>query len=125
MNVWPSSFPCPLIDGFAMQANAAVIRSPEAAGNTRQRRINRRLPHSISLAWVFSQAEYGQVLRWLNKNGWNWFDIQLPSGSGDHLGAYTIRLISNLQGELIEGKDGYHWRVTASAEWMPPRSRLA
>lgn len=122
---WPSSFPCPLIDGFEMEANAAVIRTPAQGGNMRQRRLHRRLPHSISIGWVFKQFEYGQALKWMNTNAWKWFSINLPSGKDDETAPYTIRLISDLQAELIEAEDGYHWRVTATAEWMPPQSRLA
>jgi len=99
MTNWPQDFPCPLIEGFGAEAYAAVLRTPFQGGNTRQRRIHRQLPHAMQLTWVFKQDDYGLALNWMNVKAWDWFNIK-----------------------LIRGREGYYWKVSVTAEWLPEQS---
>jgi hypothetical protein len=123
---WPKDFPCPLIDGFGAEAYAAVLRTPFQGGNTRQRRIHRQLPHAMQLTWVFKQDDYGLVLNWMNIKAWDWFTIDLPGPLAGlkrvQTCAHIIRFISDLKSELIRGKEGYYWKVSVTAEWLPEQS---
>ena len=126
MTEWPKNFPCPLIEGHGAEAYAAVLRTPFQAGNTRQRRIHRQLPHALKLQWVFKQDDYGLALNWMNVKAWDWFSINLP---GPLAGLkkvptcpHTIRFISDLATDLIRGEKGYYWRVSVTAEWLPEYS---
>jgi len=128
MTKWPSSFPCPQIAGHSAEAYAAVIRTPFQGGNTRQRRIHTQLPNAINLSWVIKQSEFGLVLTWMNVNAWDWFEIDIPGPLAGLNGVATyphnIRFIGDLRQELIYAKDGYHWRVAVTAEWVAAHSEL-
>ena len=123
-NKYPSSFPCPLIQGTAAEIYSAAIRTPFEGGNTRQRRIHRQIPHAFKLTWFLKQVNlYGLWLNWMNVNGWDWFEMDLPSAyaglQGKELYPHSVRLMSDLSTKLINTKDGFHWEVTAVVEFMP------
>jgi len=121
---WPQSFPCPLVEGFAAEIYTAVVRTPFEGGNTRQRRLHRQIPHAFRVSWLVKQSPtWGQMLNWLNINGFSWFTLSLPSALAGlkqkQTVPHAVRLIDDLRTELINTRDGYYWRLEATLEWMP------
>lgn len=121
---WPTTLPCPLIRGYGTEAVSSVVRTPFQAGNTKQRRLHKQLPHTMSLSWVFSQAQYEDAVRWMNVNGWQWFTIDLPSAlaglRGKQIVPHSVRFISDFSSRLIRANAGWYWEVAVTAEWVPP-----
>lgn len=121
---WPTTLSCPLIRGYGTEAAASVVRTPFQAGNTKQRRLHKQLPHTMSLSWVFTQAQYEDAVRWMNTYAWEWFTIDLPSAlaglRGKQTVPHSVRFISDFSSRLIRGKLGWYWEVAVTAEWVPP-----
>lgn len=121
---WPRSLPCALVEDTAADVSMAVVRTPFEGGITRQRRLHRTLTHAYSLSWLFRQTpDWGVALPWLNTHGYNWFWLELPSAlAGAENKQHTqhlVRLISDLNTRLVPTREGYFWRVSATAEWYP------
>ena len=122
---WPSKFPCPLIAGTATEAYAGLKRTPMESGHTRQRRVHRMLPHLFNLSWIVKQATlYGEMVEWINDNGYYWFLIDLPSAlagaANKQTTQHTVRVVSDLSAELIQTQNqGYHWQLSLQVEWYP------
>jgi hypothetical protein len=125
---YPATLPCPLIDGFASEAVAFVVRSPYEAGNSRQRRSNKILPHLFSIEWMMDQATYGDWLKWMNAHGWAWFELSIPSAMAGakklQLMPHTVRLTSDLSTSLVASSKGYYWRISAVIECIPGQDAI-
>lgn len=76
---YPRRFPLPSSQPYAIAANMGVIRTPFAAGNTRQRRAFRNMPQMFSLAFQLHTYELYDWQYWANANAYDWFSLPLAS----------------------------------------------
>jgi len=121
---YPKSFPCPSREGHATSMVAGLVRTPMEAGNTRQRRSQRVLPHTITLTFNVDQAQYGSWLAWVNAHAWDeWIDVGLPglkaSDAGVNVTPTPVRFASDLSAELLNVHRLWWWRVRVQAEYLP------
>jgi hypothetical protein len=122
---YPQSFPCASrIEGHSAVLSAGLVRTPMEAGNTRQRRMQRQLPHQISLVFVIAQSLYPTWISWVNANAWDgWVSMNLPGllavTPGKPTAPTPVRFMSDLQVELVSAYRLWYWRVRVSAEYLP------
>jgi hypothetical protein len=122
---YPLSFPCASrIEGHSAALAAGLVRTPMEAGNTRQRRAQRVLPHQISIVFMIDQALYGTWLSWVNAHAWDeWVTMKLPGlragVAGTSTAAVPVRFMSDLQTELVPVNRLWIWRVSVAAEYLP------
>jgi len=126
---FPQTLPCPQIEGTAASFDAGLIRTQFDGGNSRQRRMYKTLPSIYPVQWVVSQkVDLAKLIRWLNDNGYAWFNLKLPgvlaSTKGEETTACRVRLITDLSTELINTRRGYYWRVRSALEWVDAGSTL-
>ena len=116
---YPSTLPQPLIAGFGAVVASGVIRD-ESPAHQEQRRVFTTMPHSVSLSLVMGLTEWDAWARWVNENGFTWFEMSLPSlyagRTGDDLSAVLIRFTSNVPAAAVSGE---HVQVTMQAEFAP------
>jgi hypothetical protein len=128
---YPSQLPCvSRIEGHSATLSSGVVRTPMEAGNTRQRRMQRVLPHQIALVFVMSQEVYGDWLAWVNAYAFDgFFALQLPGLLASRADADTVgvpvRFMSDISAELIPANRLWYWRCRVSAEWLPMAADLA
>lgn len=82
---WPTSLPLPTMNGYGIDDQPRMIRTPMEAGTARQRRTSTQAPAEVSARWVFTLYEYGFFEAWLEhdaKFGANWFNITYLGGAG-------------------------------------------
>jgi hypothetical protein len=116
---YPSSLPQPLVSGFGAVVASGVIRDGSDV-HQEQRRVFDAMPHSFSLSFIMSLAEWDAWARWIADNGHRWFEIELPTmyaGKADQFKApVLIRLTSNVPAATVSGE---HVQVSVSAEMAP------
>jgi hypothetical protein len=131
MLTYPASLPCvSRTDGPSAVAHAAVVRTPMEAGNTRQRRAHRVLPHRLALSFDIAQDEFAAWLTWCNENAWaDFFWLKLPgliaSRAGVNAAPVPVRFVSDLSRELWRGRGLWGWRVRVEVEYQPTPPDLA
>lgn len=131
MIFYPTALPCvSRLEGVPTTAFAGVVRTPMEAGNARQRRVHRVLPHQIGLAWDIEQGQLAAWVAWVNAYAWDqWVLVALPgvlaSREGVHAALTPVRFISDLSQELLQGHGLWFWRVRVTAEWQPTPEDLA
>jgi len=127
---YPSAFPCASrIEGHSAALALGIVRTPMEAGNSRQRRRHRVLPHQISLAFVVPQEIYATWLTWLNANAWDdWVEMRLPGLAASIAGTDTapilVRFCTDLQVELLTPHRLWYWRCRVDCEWLPLPDQL-
>ena len=122
---YPEHLPCvSRIDGYAMEASAAVQRTPFDAGNTRQRRSHFVMPMKFQLAWRVNNEQLQPLFAWLNQYGYEYFSIQLSSIESSALGqfksAINVRIMSDINISLIRVHRQNWYIVSCLAEYSPP-----
>jgi len=122
---FPDGLPCvSRIDGYAMEASAAVIRTAFDAGNTRQRRANTDMRMKIQLAWRVNNTQLQPLFAWLNQYGFDWFTIELSGveSSAAHVfkSLTEIRLISDINVSLMRVHRQNWYILSCIAEYAPP-----
>ena len=122
---YPVSLPCvSRIEGHSAALNAGLVRTPMTAGNSRQRRNFRNLPHLLALTFVVPQDQYNYWLSWVNAIAWDeWITLNLPGLKAGDLkkdtAPLTVRFCSDLQAELLQIHRLWIWRVRVAAEYLP------
>jgi len=121
---YPDDLPCvSRIDGFQFKASSSVIRTPFEAGNSRLRRIHKRMPTDISLTWRIPNDKLHPLFVWLNTYGYDWFNLNLAgieaSQSNVMSKIISVRLMGDLQKTLLRVHYQNWWLVSASAEYRP------
>lgn len=131
MIAYPSTLPCvSRAEGLSATAFSGAVRTPMEAGNVRQRRAHRALPHQLSLAWMIPQrTTLAAFLAWCNANAWgDWFTLTLPGLIASRLGLRTaevpVRFVSDVRMELVTGRGLWYWRVGVDAEYLPSAADL-
>lgn len=131
MIFYPSTLPCvSKAEGLSATAFAGVIRTPMEAGNSRQRRAHRTLPHQLALAWDIAQKDLAAWITWVNAHAWDdWILLTLPGLAASQLGLIStsvpVRFVSDLSQELLPGHGIWYWRLRVDAEYQPSPDDLA
>lgn len=117
MTAYPSTLPCPQIDGYQVDVDYGVTAVTFEHGNTRQRRSASRERHVFNLSVVLTLPELWTWQSWANKYAYDWHQMNLESHyaglAGKIFVAHTIRYISDL---TIEPIDADYMRVSFQAE---------
>lgn len=124
---FPADLPCvSRIDGYAMQASAAVIRTPIGSGKSVQRRAHMQMPMQMQLAWRVNNEQLDPLFQWLNQYGYDWFNIDMSGLESSKLDTFkspmAIRLITNLNIALIKIHRQNWYILSTTAEYEPPLS---
>jgi len=122
---YPADLPCvSRIDGYQQALRSSVTRTPFDAGNARQRRLNTTLPTEIALSWRVPDDQLQPLVAWLNAYGFDWFNLLLagvePSGAAVESSAIVVRLMSDIQCQLLNFYRVNWWQVSAQAEYRSP-----
>jgi hypothetical protein len=130
---FPDTLPCPIIEGTSVSYDAGLIRTQFDGGNSKQRRMYATLPSIYPVQWVVPQIgqdnRLEKLMEWINEFGWAWFYLGLPgilaSIQGKDTALCRVRLISDIQTELLNTRKGYYWRVRSALEWTDAGSVMA
>lgn len=82
---WPANLPLPTMNGYGIDDQPRMARTPMESGTARQRPTSTQAPAEISVRWVFRLYEYALFESWLEhraKYGANWFNITYLGGIG-------------------------------------------
>lgn len=71
--VYPATFPVAERVPYAVTVDMGVIRSDFAAGNARQRRAYRTMPHALALTFRLRTTELLTWQNWVNAYAFEWF----------------------------------------------------
>lgn len=116
---YPSGYPQPLVNGFNAQIAMGVIRA-QGPTDQKQRRVFTTMPHTFSLTFIMSVAQWGLWYQWATANGYDWFLMNLPTFyagiSGGTLSPVLIRFTSGFSANNVSGSDV---QVTVTAESAP------
>lgn len=116
---YPSTLPCPLLDGFTITVAMGVIRSDQKMHQS-QRRVFNTMPHVFTLAFAMSLKQWAAWQQWVTDYGYSWFEMALPNFYAGEIGKVTIptliRFISPITAENISQS---HVRLTVTAEIAP------
>lgn len=114
---YPSTLPCPQIDGYQIETDFNVSRVTFEHGNTRQRRYAEHEVHTFSLSLVLSIRQLWEWQSWANQYGYDWHWMQLEShysaAGKNGLLPHYIRYISDIS---IAPVDADYVRVSFQAE---------
>jgi hypothetical protein len=127
---YPATLPCvSRVEGHSETAYAGVVRTPMGAGNTRQRRAQRVLPHRLTLVFVVAQELYSDWVAWVNAHAFAEFvGLALPGLAAGRVGADTVtvpvRFVSDVRAELLPVHRLWYWRCSVDAEWLPTSADL-
>jgi hypothetical protein len=117
MTDYPSTLPCPQIEGYQVDVDYGMTAVTFEHGNKRQRRSAKNERHIFSLSLVLTLPQLWTWQSWANQFGYSWHKISLESHyaglAGKTLVAHTIRYISDI---TIEPVDADYMRVSFQAE---------
>jgi hypothetical protein len=131
VNAYPPGLPCVARASHGALAAAAVVRTPMEAGNARQRRTQRTLPHLLTLSWDLEQPhDLAAWMTWVNAFAWaDWFTLRLPGLVASRAGLTSadvpVRFVSDVRRELWQGRGLWGWRVSVTAVYQPTTADLA
>jgi len=83
--VWPATLPTPSPDGYGITPVTAFSRTSMDNGRARQRRRFTSTPSYLSVAWTFSQEQFGLFEGFLAHEiglGTCWFQTRMLNGMG-------------------------------------------
>jgi len=116
---YPSTLVQPQLDGLKISVASGVARS-DVPGAQVQRRIYATMPHTFSLSFAMTLAQWSDWQAWVAVNGYNWFTMYLPSmyaGLDELLTTPTlIRFTSSISASNLSQD---HIRVSVMAEMAP------
>jgi len=119
MQTYPSDFPCVQIAGYRADVAMGAART-EIPMHQVQRRIFRTMPHSVSLSFVMTVTQWGAWETWVKANGYDWFQLDLPSlysgQLGKRLSPHVIRFTSGLSVRNITESSA---QISVNAEFSP------
>jgi hypothetical protein len=116
---YPATLPGPTIEGLGIRVGMGVVRSDMDTHQV-QRRVFSSMPHSFTLAFTLSLAQWAQWQLWVLANAYRWFEIDLPSLYAGRIAANTspalIRFTSNVTATM---RSAEHVQVAVAAEMAP------
>lgn len=117
MSAYPSTLPCPQIEGYQVDIDYGVSGVTFENGNRRQRRQFRQERHYFTFSLVLTTAQLWTWQSWANQFGYDWHYMNLESNysglAGQTLIPHYIRYISDIS---IEAVDIDYFRVSVQAE---------
>lgn len=117
MTDFPSTLPCPQIEGYQVEIDHGVTGVTFENGNRRQRKQFKRERYYFQFSLVLTTEELWTWQSWANRFGYDWHKMNLVShysGSvGQVLLPHTIRYTGDISIELV---DVDHYRVSVQAE---------
>jgi hypothetical protein len=117
--IYPSQFPCPLIDGFTIDVDSGLIRSKEG-GLPAQRRVAPTMPHSFKCRFFLSIKFWGDWQEWMQNDGHQWFIIDLPSVYAGIAKEVTVPHLVRLMSPItIDARTYEHVIASATLELAP------
>lgn len=115
MAVYPTNLPPPLVEGYEVAPISQVARTEMEAGAARVRRRTSARNDKVTLAWVFSNAEFIQFREWHDttiNGGASWFSITLNVGMASS--SVEARFSETFKASALSSN--LHWKVSASLE---------
>lgn len=116
---YPSTFPQPLFEGYAATVAMGVIRS-DMPSHQAQRRVFKTMPHTVSLAFIMSVAQWGAWDQWVSSYGYVWFAIDLPTLYAGLANANTSSVLIRFTSEVSAANvSADQVQVSMTAELAP------
>lgn len=116
---YPSTLVQPQLNGLTIGVGAGVARS-DVPGAQVQRRIFATMPHSFTLSFAMTLAQWSDWQAWVKVNAYSWFTMYLPSMYAGLDGLLTtptlIRFTSPITASNLSQD---HIRVSVMAEMAP------
>lgn len=111
MTDYPTTLPCPQIEGYQVETDFNISRVQFEHGNVRQRRNAQHELHTFALSLVLSTRQLWEWQSWANRFGfdWHWMSIESHYGFIPH----HIRYIGDIS---IEAVDAGYFRASFHAE---------
>jgi hypothetical protein len=116
---YPKSWPAPTIEGYGIEIDAGLIRTPMESGASRQRRRYKTIPTTFTLSFVVERKDLKAWVGWANTSAYSWFNMDLTSHkiSGTACAVpHSVRFTSNLEMAPITEK---YFRINVTAEMAP------
>lgn len=117
---YPSTLPCPQLEGFSQTVSMGVIRS-ELPYHQAQRRVYTTMPTTVNLSFVMTISKLGDWQAWMRANAFDWFYMNLPGLYAGRLGKNTspvlVRLVSGISVSTLSAA-GYV-QASAMVEYAP------
>jgi hypothetical protein len=126
--VYPADFPIADRSPYTIAVDMGVIRSQMAAGNTRQRRAYRTMPHALALAFHMRVEHLFAWQQWINEFAYSWISMPVSTMyAGEPPTDSSIRReILRFTGDLAIAMDGWDWvSVSVTAELSPDANASA
>jgi hypothetical protein len=120
--VYPASFPIADRQPYAYAVDMGVVRSDFAAGNARQRRAYRVMPHALSLTFHLRFEELFLWQNWVNEFAYSWFHCPVSTmyAGGPLIPTNLAYELLRFTGDLAVQSDGWNLvAVTVPAELSP------
>lgn len=122
--VYPGDFPFAARLPYSYAVDMGVIRSEMAAGNARQRRIFRTMPHALALAFELRVTELYLWQGWVNAFAFDWFycpvSTMYAAGPPE---AQTVRYeLVRFTGDLGVTMNGHNLVSVAVAAELSPQA---
>ena len=92
MVTYPTSLPCPMIEGYSIDVDMGVLRSKER-GFPQQRRNFTTMPHVIKCKFSLSLKQWGYWQEFFSREALGWFWLDLPSM---YAGLKNVRTVPHL-----------------------------
>ncbi len=116
---YPDAFAVPDRAPYSYQVDMGVVRSQMAAGNSRQRRLYKIMPHYLALSFHMRFEELYFWQRWVNQFAYEFFACPVSTmyaGGPPHPSNMRHEVL-RFTGDLAIAMDGWNWAtVTVSAE---------
>lgn len=116
---YPADFVVPDRQPYAYQVDMGVVRSEMAAGNARQRRAYRIMPHYLALSFHMRIEELYLWQNWINQFGYDYFlcPVSVMYAGGPPAPANMRREVLRFTSDLQITMDGWNFvGVTVAAE---------
>lgn len=118
MATWPTTLPSPNVSGYGIEQTAQTVRTDMDAGNPRVRRRSAQRIDTVSVSWIFSDAEMLIFRAWFENattgaaGGSAWFSIDLATGASG-IATIDARFTGAFSAKL---RPGLNWAVDAQLE---------
>lgn len=113
MAEFPITLPAPLLSGYSVAPDNAVIRTDFDSGPARQRQRFTATPQKLEVSWRFTAVHmlaFRVFFKTDIQHGAAWFNMELDIGDG--FAIYVVRFTSPYKA----AKNNFIWDVTASLE---------
>lgn len=119
---YPTVYPKPTIEGYAIAVDMGLSRVKMGAGNSKQRRRFRSMPQAFQFNFALPIDSLASWQMWVNDFAYTWFSMDVTSylsgmpNSQGHCTPHVIRFTSDL---AITPINGASVNVQVNAEMAP------